>query len=353
MSDERMRIIGLEETIALPSLLSAWKRAGVPTIPQLGFGDAPVARRLRGHGEQRLADMDAQGIDVAVLSSASPGVHNLGAVEAVAVARDTNDELAAVVASNPDRYEALAVLPTADPAAAAAELERAVTVLGLPGAMVYGRTGSVHADSRAFDDLYAVAARLGVPLHFHPQVPQQAVIDAYYSDLDGTAEVGPGVSVPVGFGLATAGIGWYYETGVEFLRMILSGVFDRHPGLQVIAGHSGEVVLFYADHTGSLAAIANIERPLIDYFKENFWVTGSGTVSPRFQRWTAELVGTDRMLYATDYPYTFDNRPGGYRLLDTGSGVGRSHLEDAPFTDEEKAAIGHGNWERLKSRAAR
>lgn len=352
MSD-RLRIIGLEETIVLPSVLDAWQRAGVPATPQLGFGDAPIARRLRGRGEQRLADMDAQGLDVAVLSLPSPGVHNLPAAEAVAVARAANDELAEIVAQHPDRFDALAVLPTPDPQAAAAELERAVAVLGLAGAMLYGRTGSVHADSRVFDDLYATAERLGVPLHFHPQIPPRAVIDAYYSDLDGTAEVGPGVRVPVGFGLATAGIGWYYETGVEFLRLILSGTLDRHPELQLIAGHSGEVVLFYADHTGSLAAIANIERPLIDYFTHNFWVTGSGTVSRRFQRWTAEVVGTDRMLYATDYPYTFDNHPGGYPLLNTSDGVARSHLEGAPFTDEEKAAIGSKNWQRLRERRTR
>lgn len=339
---EGMRIVGLEEHVALPVLLDAWSRAGVPRIPQLGYGDEPFAWRLRDVGERRLADMDEQGVDVQVLSLASPGVQNLSAADAVGVAREANDHLAEVVAGNPGRFQALAAIPTPDPEAAAEELERAVTRLGLRGAMLYGRTGEVLPDAPEFDDLYAVAERLGVPLHFHPQTPVPAVIEAYYSGLPGR----------VGFGLATAGLGWYYDLGVQYLRMIFSGVFDRHPGLQVIAGHWGEVVLFYLDHTGILAPNAGLERPLVDYFRQNFWVAGSGTVSERYHRWTAEVVGTERMMYSTDYPYTFGTSPDGYPFLDTSNGVGRSFLEDSPFTDEEKAAIGSGHWERLTGHVA-
>ncbi|WP_317621077.1 amidohydrolase family protein [Streptomyces sp. CBMA123] len=223
------------------------------------------------------------------------------------------------------------------PQAAAAELERAVTHLGLRGAMLYGRTGSLPADAPEFDGLYGTAERLGVPLHFHPQTPVQAVQDAYYS----------GLPHGVGRALATAGLGWYYDLGVQYLRMIFSGVFDRHPGLQAIAGHWGEVVLFYLDHIGILQDMAELERPLADYFRHNFWIAGSGTVSERYLRWTAEVVGTDRMLYSTDYPYTYGTRPGGFPYLDTSRGVARTFLQQAPFTEQEKAAIASGNWERL------
>jgi uncharacterized protein len=262
-------------------------------------------------------------------------VQSLAPADAVSVAREANDALAEVVAAHPDRFQALAAIPTPDPEAAAGELERAVT-MGFRGAMLYGRTGSRLADAPEFDDLYATAERLGVPLHFHPQTPPQPVMEAYYSGLG-----------DIGRGLGTAGLGWYYDLGVQYLRMILSGVFDRHPGLQVIAGHWGEVVLFYLDHTGIMAPNAKVERPLADYFRQNFWVAGSGTVSERYLRWTAEVVGTDRMLYSTDYPYTYGTRPGGFPFLDTSGGVARSFLEKAPFTEEEKIAIGSGNWERL------
>jgi len=338
---ERLRITALEEHVALPVVLDAWTRAGVPRIPQLGYGDEPFARRLRDVGEGRIADMDDQGVDVAVLSLASPGVQNLTAADAVSVAREANDALAEVVATHPDRFQAFATIPTPDPEAAAAELERAVTRLGFPGAMLYGRTGDKPADAPEFDDLYATAARLGVPLHFHPQTPVQPVLDAYYSGLG-----------PVGMGLATAGLGWYFDLGVQYLRMIFSGVFDRHPDLQVIAGHWGELVLFYLDHTGIMAHNARLDRPLADYFRQNFWIAGSGTVSERYLRWTAEVVGTERMVYSTDYPYTFGTRPGGFPFLDTSGGVARSFLEQAPFTDAEKIAIGSGNWDRLTARHA-
>jgi|SRR5436305_2760833 len=339
---EKLRIVGLEEHVALPVLLDAWARAGVPQIPQLGYGDEPFAQRLRDVGDRRLADMDDQGVDVAVLSLASPGVQNLPAADAVAVARDANDTLAAIVAANPDRFQAFAAIPTAVPEAAAAELERAVTELGFPGAMLYGRTADKLADAPEFDDLYGTAERLRVPLHFHPQTPVPAVLDAYYSGLPGG----------VGMGLATAGLGWYYDLGVQYLRMIFSGVFDRHPELQVIAGHWGEVVLFYLDHTGILAHNAHLNRPLADYFTQNFWIAGSGTVSDRYLRWTAEVVSTDRMLYSTDYPYTFGTRPGDFPFLDTSGGVARSFLERAPFSQREKAAIGSGNWQRLTRHTA-
>jgi uncharacterized protein len=338
----KIRIVALEEHVALPVLLDAWARAGVPQIPQRGYGDEPFAQRLRDVSDRRLADMDDQGVDVSVLSLASPGVQNLAAADAVTVAREANDALAEVVEGNPERFQAFAAIPTPAPEAAAEELERAVTRLGFRGAMLYGRTGTRLADAPEFDDLYATAERLRVPLHFHPQTPVQAVVDAYYSGLG-----------DVGSGLATAGLGWYYDLGVQYLRMIFSGVFDRHPELQVIAGHWGEVVLFYLDHTGILGHNAKLERPLADYFRQNFWVAGSGTVSERYLRWTAEVVGTERMLYSTDYPYTYGTRPGGFPFLDTSGGVARSFLEQAPFTQEEKAAIGSGNWERLTGHVAK
>lgn len=339
---EKLRIVGLEEHVVLPALLDAWARVGVPQIPELGFGDGPPARRLRDVGDLRLSEMDDQGVDVQVLSLASPGVQNLAAADAVAVAREANDFLAGVVAGNPERFQALAAIPTPAPEAAAAELERAVTQLNFRGAMLYGRTGDKLADAREFDDLYATAERLRVPLHFHPQAPLPQVQEAYYSGLDRA----------VGMALGTVGLGWYYDTGMQQMRMILSGVFDRHPHLQVISGHWGEVVLFFLDHAGIMAPWAGLERPMIEYYRGNFWVTGSGTVSERYMRWTAEVVGTDRMMYSTDYPYTYGLRPDGFPYIDTSNGVGRSFIEQAPFSDEEKAAIASGNWERLTGHVA-
>ncbi|MCH0568440.1 amidohydrolase family protein [Streptomyces sp. MUM 136J] len=338
---EHLKIIGVEETVVVPAVHEAYRRAGSPRTPARGFGDGPIARNLREVGAQRLAHMDDQGIDVAVLSLSSPGVQDLPQADAIGVAREANDQLARIVASRPDRFQAFAAIPTQSPAAAAAELERAVGELGFPGAMLYGRTGDKPADHPHNDELYATAERLGVPLHFHPQTPAQPVIDAYYSGIG-----------RIGTWLAGAGIGWYYDLGIQYLRMIFSGVFDRFPDLQVIAGHWGEIVMFYLDHTGFFAEAGGLQRPLADYFRQNFWVAGSGTNSPRYLRWTAEVMGTDRMLYSTDYPFTYGFRPGGFPYVDTSNGAARSFLTDAPFTDQQKADIAHRNWERLTTRTA-
>jgi uncharacterized protein len=331
-----MKIVGLEEHIAMPQLLDAWSRVpGTPEIPELGYGDAPLALRLRDKGARRLAEMDDQGVDVQGLSLSTPGVQNLAPEDAVLVAREVNDALSEIVDNNPTRFQAFAAVPTPAPEAAAAELERAVTKLGCRGAMLFGRTGTAHADAPQFDDLYGVADRLGAPLYFHPQTPVRAVHDAYYA----------GINPKVDFMFATFGVGWYYDLGVELLRLIFSGVFDRHPNLQVIVGHWGELVLFYLDHIASMQTLGlHLERPLAQYFRQNVWVTGSGTLSERYLRWTAEVVGTDRILYSSDYPFTYAT---GDPIVETSAGRARSFLERAPLTADEKDAIGSGNWKRL------
>ena len=323
-----MQIVGLEEHLVIPELLGAWSRLpGLQQGPGAGFGDDPLAQRLRDCGDRRLTDMDAQGVDMQVLSLTTPGVQNLTPADAVAVAREANDALAQIVNHNPARFQAFAAIPTPEPDSAEEELERAFTKLGLRGAMLYGRTGATNADDSRFDGLYATAARLRAPIYLHPQTPVAPVREAYYS--------GYGDEIDAMF--ANFGIGWYYETGVQLLRMIFSGVFDRHPNLQVIVGHWGELVLFYLEHSAVMQAMGlRLDRPLAEYFRQNVWVTGSGLYSERYLRWSAEVVGIDRIMFSTDYPFR-----------DTGGGTARTFLQNAPLTEAEKAAIGSGNWERL------
>ncbi|GAB3641305.1 amidohydrolase family protein [Spirosoma arcticum] len=338
---EPMKIVGLEEHVAVKPLLDAWAKVpGMPQIPELGYGNEPLALRLRDIGDRRLAEMDDLGVDVQVLSLSTPGVQILAPADSVSVARESNDALAEIVSSNPARFQALAALPTPSPEAAADELERVITQLGFRGAMIFGRTGDQNADAPQFDPIYATAARLRAPLYLHPQTPLPAVMQAYYT--------GYGQQVDYMFG--TFGLGWYYDNGVQLLRLIFSGVFDRHPDLQVIVGHWGELVLFYLEHIATMQTTGlHLERPLADYFRQNIWVTGSGLLSERYLRWTAEVVGVDRMMYSTDYPFTYQTP---YPPLDTSRGRGRQFLEQAPLTEAEKAAFGSGNWERLTGHLA-
>jgi predicted TIM-barrel fold metal-dependent hydrolase len=323
-----VKIIGLEEHFVTRDVVDAWCALD-PEWQDLSLtpstqGDS--ARRLSDFGEERLAAMAQAGVDVQVLSLSTPGVQNLAPAEAVALQTATNNTLAELTRARPGTFQGLATLATPRPAAAAAELERAVTKLGFNGAMVFGRTRDRTMDEPEFWPIYEAAAALKAPLHLHPQSPPPAVRSAYYS----------GYGARVDAALATHGIGWHYDSGVQVLRLILSGVFDRFPDLQVIVGHWGEMVLFYLDRINSLTTIAGLRRPISDYFRTNIHVAPSGIFSRRYLQWATELVGVDRLLFSTDYPF-----------VATPPGGARAFLAEAPISDTDRAKIASGNWDRL------
>ena len=157
------------------------------------------------------------------------------------------------------------------------------------------------------------------------------MVDAYYS----------GFGNPIDFVLRDFGIGWHYETGMQILRMVFAGVFDRHPDLQVVTGHWGEVVLFYLERTQQMvdAMGVHLDRKLEEYARSNLWVTGSGLLSQRYLRWAMEVIGADRIMTAVDYPY-----------VDNSGGAALRFLMEAPITDEQREGIASENWDRLLAR---
>src|SRR5580704_9101920 len=187
-----MKIIAIEEH---------WNSVGIrdalDRLPD-GARDESVAFNTMGDNQSRLEDigqcrieaMDAAGIDVSILSVVTPATQALPAGEAVALARDANDEATDAVRAHPARFRAFATLPTSDPQAAAAELERCATRLGHVGAMVHGRTGTRPLDDPAYDDLFATAARLHQPIFIHPQIPSNELRDAAYRGLDPLVDLG-------------------------------------------------------------------------------------------------------------------------------------------------------------------
>lgn len=319
-----MKIVGLEEHFVTADLVDAWA-ALEPRWQDLAtpaHGD--VARRLLDLGDERVAAMDDTGLDVQVVSLTTPGVQNLAPVEAVHLQVACNDRLADAVAARPDRLQGFATLATPDPAAAAAELGRAVTELGFHGAMVFGRTRERNLDHPENWAIFEAAEALNAPLYLHPQSPVPEVRRAYYD----------GFGSPLDGAFATFGLGWHYETGIQLLRLILGGVFDRFPGLQVIVGHWGEVALFYLERIDGMSAIAKLERPVSDYLRTNVYLTPSGMFSRRYLRWALDLVGVDRIMFSTDYPY-----------VPVPDGASRRFLEALDAVDREK--IASGNWDRV------
>jgi predicted TIM-barrel fold metal-dependent hydrolase len=322
-----MKIITLEEHFQLAEI----KKAVAKFL--LGYGNefhlpSFMARdsQLENLGEDRLKHMDAMGIEVQVLSYNTPGVQILPAAEAVPLARDANDQLAAAIQAHPDRFAGFATLPTPDPEAAAAEFERAVNKLGFHGAMINGRTNDLYLDNPSFRPILETAVALDVPLYLHPTIPSKAVQDVYYAGFD------PAVSGS----FATFGWGWHMETGIHALRMILGGVFDRYPSLQIILGHWGEMIPFYlARFDETLNPVTKqLQRPVADYFLQQMYTTPSGMFTlPPFML-TLQIMGADRIMYAVDYPFIENNQA-------------RTFLENAPISPADKEKIAHGNAEKL------
>lgn len=323
-----MRIIAIEEHIATAGVIAAWQRLD-PVSRDFAVDkstNADMLARLLDIEDGRIAAMDAAGIDVAVLSHTTPGVHELAASEAVALARDANDSIAEAIRRRPDRFQGFATLPTPDPRAAARELERSVVTLGLSGAMVFGRTDERYLDHADFRPILETAAALRAPIYIHPRTPPVGVRQAYYQGL------GEGVESV----FATAGLGWHLETGVQALRLILSGVFDRLPELRIILGHWGEVVPFYLERIDINSGAAHLPRPVSDYFQTNFWVTPGGILSQRYLSQMIEIIGSDRIMLASDYPFE----------AVSGDAM-RRFVTEAPISASERAAIAGGTWEKL------
>jgi predicted TIM-barrel fold metal-dependent hydrolase len=226
-----------------------------------------VAERLDDVGVLRLKEMDEAGIDLQVLSHANPGLQGVDAATGVPLARRINDRLRETVERHPGRFAAFAAVPTADPKAAADELERTVTRLGFKGAMINGLTQGVFHDDRRFWPLYERAAALDVPIYIHPALPQQAVIEAYYR---GYVDTHPG--------LLRAGWGFNVETATQGIRLV-SGVFDAHPGLKIILGHMGEGLPFYLWRITHGLSRSMGEKTFREIFCRHFWITTSGFFS--------------------------------------------------------------------------
>jgi uncharacterized protein len=240
-----MKIIGFEEHYGLPAIYEAATKANDPyalVLETLKAGHFPddskpgVPAGIYDLGEGRIAAMNEAGIDVQILSYATPSAERLEPSLAKELTRQANDTLAAAISKHPERFLGFATLPMLDPAAAARELERTVRDLRFVGALINGHVNGRYLDDTFFWPVFECAEALGVPIYLHIQVPPQQVVDAYYG----------GFAPEVSAFLSIAGAGWHIDNGVHCLRLILGGVFDRFPALQIIVGHHLEILSWTA-----------------------------------------------------------------------------------------------------------
>ncbi|MGZ4934842.1 MAG: amidohydrolase family protein, partial [Halobacteriota archaeon] len=298
-----MRTITLEEHYATPAFMEGPGRRlkeqaqAARAHPEVAAGFARLLDQLCDLDELRIADMDAAGIDVQVLSLTSPGVDQLDATAAALLARDSNDHLAKATRRYPSRFAGFATLPTAAPDTAADELERAVRKLNFKGALINGHLKGRYLDDQFFWPILERAEALKVPLYLHPTLPPEAVIAASY-----TGNFAPGVVVA----LSSAAWGWHIETAIHVLRLILGGAFDQYPSLQLIIGHLGETLPFMLQRLdlGLPPQMTKLERPISAYLREDLHYTFSGfNYTAPFLDLLLE-VGVDRIMFSADYPYS-------------------------------------------------
>lgn len=319
-----MRTIALEEHFATAEFLKVTAYAET-TSASPAHGRAACAQLLEV-GDARIADMDASGIDMQVLSLVNGGMDRLDAATAAALARDANDELAAIVRSRPGRYAGFAALDLQQPEKAAAELERAVRQLGFKGAMIHGTVNGVFLDDPKFTPVFAAAQALDVPVYLHPTTAPAPVQQAYFSGLPGRVD----------FILSRAAWGWHAELGMHCLRLIVSGLFDRFPKLQIIIGHMGENLPFSITRADSVLArgAMHLQRRPAEYFHEHFYITTSGYFTLPPFLCALQVVGADRLMFSVDHPFS-------------SNAEARAFLNALPISPQDMEKITHLNAERL------
>ena len=283
-----------------------------------------VNARLHDLRDGRIEEMDAAGIDIAVIS------HTIGGVEgipdpavAVSTARRVNDFLAAEVAASGGRLAGFATVALQDVGAAVKELTRAVTELGFCGAMVNGYsnagTDKLYLDEARFEPFWAALEELQVPLYLHPRLPSRAVQEAIYR---GHPE------------LVGAAWGFAPETATHVLRIVYGGVFDRHPQAQLVIGHLGEMLPFFAGRIQRAFEYnpysQRTRKRLQDYLSDNIWVTTSGNFNDQALITVLLTVSADRIMFASDYPYDMSTDAARW-------------IEAAPISENDRRKICYGN----------
>ncbi|MEU6844718.1 amidohydrolase family protein [Streptomyces sp. NPDC046716] len=317
-----LRIVAIEEAVMLPGLITQGSALGgaIPFKPEV---TREWLKRLPDITEYRLADMDANGVTVQVLSLTPPGVQmQPDAAVAVRDAQVANDALAGIIAAHPTRFGGLAALPLQDPAAAVREARRAMRDLGMAGFLVNGHTNGQYLDEPRFRPVWAALEELGAALYLHPT---PAPTGDWGLLKDRPELVGPLYS-------------WAAETGGHALRILLGGVFDDFPGARLIVGHMGEFLPFHVPRLDvqirNITTRVPLKRAPSAYFGDNISVTTSGVMDDTMLQAAIDVVGIDHVLFAIDYPFEKSEQAVAF-------------LRRAPLTPAQRRKIAHGNAERI------
>lgn len=326
-----MRRIATEEAFSTPGVrqaLNGVARAGQASLDMRLvrdiYGDSPTRTATLEallDFDRRLEIMDEHGVDMQVLSLTAPGVQMFDRDTAADLAAEANDLLATQIARHPKRFAGLASFAPQDPAAAAREIERARTQLKLHGLVVNSHTNNEWYDQEKYFPIFEAAQEHDAAIYIHPRAPRW--------DMAGGFDT---------FGMENALWGYGVEVSTHCLRLIFSGLFDRFPKLKIVIGHMGEAIPFWLwriDYMHANSAVKSGVAPKLaltpsEYFKRNFWITTSGQENPLALKYSVDMLGADRVMWAIDYPYQ-PTEPA-VRFMD-----------EAPLDAETKALVYGGN----------
>jgi hypothetical protein len=275
-------------------------------------------------GAGRIELMDRDGIDVQILSH-GPGIEQLEPGIQLPLVRETNDFLREACARFPGRLYGFASVPTAAPDEAPKELERMMRA-GFRGSCINGHSRGRYLDDRVYWPFLEASEAFEAPLYLHPTPPPKGITDIYYA----------GFSTTVTHVFSTSCWGWHIETAVHALRLILAGVFDEFPRLQVVIGHTGEALSFMLPRMDQMLRpeMTGLKHPVSHYLRHNFHYTFSGfNFLQNFINLSTQ-VDLERIMFSVDYPYQ-----------DMAAAVGFLHT--LPVTPAAREQIAHGNAERL------
>ncbi|GAX08567.1 4-oxalomesaconate hydratase [Secundilactobacillus silagincola] len=279
--------------------------------------------------DKRLEYMDKYNIDMQVVSNTGGPMLAGSKEQAVTNSRQINDLLGSEIKKHPTRFGGLATLPVNYPEAAAEELERAVTQLGINGAIIGGLANDHFLDEPQYFPIFETAAKLDVPIYLHPGMVRESERKMLYHS--------PSYSDQVGDMIALAGWVWHMEQGIQMMHLILSGIFDKLPNLKLVSGHWGEFVPYFLERLDEFTGMTetHLDRKFSEYYRNNVYVTASGMFTqPQMDLALAEM-GPDHVLWAEDFPYLRrENQVADF-------------LEQAPITQDVREKIGHENSEKL------
>ena len=253
----------------------------------VGF-PSQIVEKLERLDEKRVQDMEAGAVSLQIISH--------GPLDAPpAVCTKANNELALAVSKNPTRFAGFALLPMAEPTAAAAELARCVHEHGFVGTLIDNHLQGQFYDDERFWPVFEKAQELDVPVYIHPTFASEEMMKHYKGNYGND----------VAMALSAFGWGWHVDTGLHILRLYASGLFDRFPKLKIIIGHMGELLPFQlARIFPQSARWGKHERGLKEVWESNIWVTTSGMFSMASLACLLQTQSIEHVLYSVDYPFS-------------------------------------------------